>query len=312
MEPIILVHGGAGNIRDWRVLPKIEGVKTAAKVAYEILEKGGNALDAVEQAVRILEDDESMNAGRGSVLNEDGEVAMDACIMDGQTLDAGSVAVVKDIAHPITLARLVMEKTPHTFLAGHGANRFAKENGMKILSPGSLVTKDALYALEYFKKHGGIQGDCGDIENPGEVGTVGAVAIDCRGHVAAATSTGGLNGKMEGRVGDTPQIGGGTYADDETGAASATGHGESIMKFCVTHSIITAIRNNLDPQEATDSVLNRMTEKLKQTAGAISISKTGDIGIGMTTKRMPWAYRKGNTLFYGIEQGKQHSEVLVE
>ncbi|KAK9883287.1 hypothetical protein WA026_001470 [Henosepilachna vigintioctopunctata] len=312
MEPVLIVHGGAGNIRDSRVLNKVEGVKIAVIRGYEILNRGGSALEAVEEAVRILEDDECMNAGKGSVLNSDGEVEMDASIMDGRTLDAGAVAAVKDIAHPVTLARLVMEDTPHVLLAGPGARRFARKVNMPILAPGSLVTKDAEDALENFRTYGGIQCEIGEIENFGEVGTVGAVAMDSRGHLAAATSTGGINGKMPGRVGDSPLIGGGTFADDEIGAVSTTGHGESIQKFCVAHSIIKSMEKGLDPQEATDTVLAKMNERLKNTAGAITISKTGEVGIGMTTKRMSWAYRKGDKLIFGINKGCQQTEILEE
>ncbi|KAK9892280.1 hypothetical protein WA026_019087 [Henosepilachna vigintioctopunctata] len=305
MESILLVHGGAGNIRDSRVLPKTEIVKQAVKKGYEILNKGGSAVDAVEEAVRIMEDNEYLNAGKGSVLNSNGEVEMDASIMDGRDLNAGAVAVVKDIPHAITLARLVMEKTPHVFLAGAGAVEFAKTVGMPILPPGSLVTKDAEEALANFRKYGDPQGD-----NYGEVGTVGAVALDSKGHVAAATSTGGTIGKMPGRVGDTPLLGSGTYADDEVGAVSTTGHGESIQKMCVAHTIINEMKKGMNAQEATNLVLKRMTEKLKNTAGAITVSKKGEIGVGMTTRRMPWAYIKGNKLVYGIDPGSSQSETL--
>ncbi|KAL3273720.1 hypothetical protein HHI36_015150 [Cryptolaemus montrouzieri] len=174
MDPILIVHGGA-----------------AARAGYKVLKRGGSALDAVEEAVRILEDDESMNAGRGSVLNLDGEVEMDASIMVGSTLAAGAVTIVRDIAHPVSLARLVMEKTPHVLLAGSGANKFAEEQGIPRVPPGSLITNDAVEALAQFKKCGQILTEIGGKdENSGEVGTVGAVAIDAKGHLAAATSTG--------------------------------------------------------------------------------------------------------------------------
>lgn len=154
MEPIVLVHGGAGDIPDSRVNGKISGVKEAAKIGYNLLKNGGTVVDAVEAAVKYMEDDEAFNAGYGSVLNLDGEVEMDASIMVGSNLSAGAVTIVKNIPHPISLARLVMEKTPHVLLAGHGANKFAKEQGIPTLPEGKLVSKYALEALENFKKHG--------------------------------------------------------------------------------------------------------------------------------------------------------------
>ncbi|XP_044760541.1 isoaspartyl peptidase/L-asparaginase-like isoform X2 [Coccinella septempunctata] len=308
MEPIVLVHGGAGNVRDSRVPPKVAAVKVAAIRGYEVLERGGSAVDAVEEAVRTMEDDECMNSGHGSVLNSEGKVEMDSSIMNGATMDAGCVAVVRDIAHPVSLARMVMEKTPYVMLAGEGAMGFAKEMDVEMLPPGALVTDDAQKALEIYKQTGGVFYEIGETETVGEVGTVGAVALDFNGHIAAATSTGGLNGKHPGRVGDSPIIGSGTYARDDVGAVSATGHGETISKWCLAHSIITAMQRGADPQTATETSLNQMTDKLKETAGAICISKEGKVGIGMTTKRMSWAYRKGDELVYGIDKGKQEVE----
>lgn len=225
----MLVHGGAGDIPDSRVNGKILGVKLSANIGYGILKNGGSVVDAVEAAVKSMELDESFNAGYGSVLNLDGEVEMDASIMIGSNLSAGAVTIVKDIAHPITLARLVMEKTPHVLLAGHGANKFAREQGIETLPEGTLVSKYALEALEDFKKTGDNRTEIG-AKNIGEVGTVGAVAIDSEGRLAAATSTGGINGKMVGRSSDTSMIGSGTYADDLFGAVSTTGNPKK--RFC--------------------------------------------------------------------------------
>lgn len=310
MEPIILVHGGAGNVRDARVPPKLAATKAAANRGYEVLKRGGSAVDAVEEAVRMMEDNECMNSGHGSVLNSEGLVEMDSSIMDGSNMEAGSVAVVRDIAHPVSLARMVMDKTPYVMMAGEGAMGFAKEMGVEILPSGSLVTEDAKKALEVFKTVGGAFYEIGEAEIVGEVGTVGAVALDFEGHIAAATSTGGLNGKKPGRVGDTPIIGGGTYATDDVGAVSATGNGEAITKWCLGYRIIAAMENGNDPQKAVESHLNKMFDKLQQTAGAICISKDGKVGIGMTTKRMSWAYRKGNKLVFGIDKGKQEVETV--
>lgn len=305
MEPILIVHGGAGDISDSKIPSKIRGVKIAATEGYKVLKNGGSVLDAVETAVRILEDDESMNAGRGSVLNVQGEVEMDASIMLGSTLASGAVTVVKDIAHPISLARMVMEKTKHVLLAGEGAKKFAIEQGVEILPPGSLVTESALNSLKQCKTQGTMITEIFE-----GVGTVGAVAIDSNGRLAAATSTGGMSGKMVGRSSDTSLIGCGTYADDKSGAVSTTGHGESIIKFCLANSIVKAIEQGMDAQKATISVMENMTKRLNNTAGAITISNKGEVGVGFTTKKMPWAYRKGNRMFYGYEMGRQEEETV--
>ncbi|KAF2879445.1 hypothetical protein ILUMI_26725 [Ignelater luminosus] len=308
MLPVILVHGGAGDIMDSRVPAKIAGVKAAVKAGYAAFEKGGTVVDAVEAAVRIMEDDPAFNAGYGSVVNLEGEVEMDASIMIGSNLSAGAVTVVQDIANAISLARLVMEKTPHVLLAAHGAKKFAIDQGIPILPPGSLVTDTALEALENYKKYGTQLTEIAAVKNKGEVGTVGAVAVDAEGHVAAATSTGGITGKMVGRSSDTSVLGSGSYADDQFGAVSTTGHGETIMKFCVAHTIIKAMENGKSADQATIDTINAMTAKLNNTAGAITVSKTGEIGIAFSSKRMAWAYRQGNEVHYGIERGQHEKE----
>ncbi|XP_076270316.1 isoaspartyl peptidase/L-asparaginase [Rhynchophorus ferrugineus] len=310
MEPILLVHGGAGDIPDSRIQPKIDGNKKSVEAGYAILKNGGSALEAVEAAVRVMEDDEAFNAGYGSVLNLGGEVEMDASIMNGVDLSVGAVTVVKDVAHPISLARLVMDKTPHILLAGAGANKFAAEQGVPTLPPGSLVSPYAKQALEEYKRRKDTRTEIG-ARNPGEVGTVGAVAIDKNGNLAAATSTGGINGKMVGRSSDTSLVGCGTYADNDVAAVSTTGHGETIAKYCLAHAIVKSIQyENKNAHDATNQILTQMTDKLKNTAGAITISKTGDIGIGFTSRRMSWAYRKGNEIHYGIEKGQDNVDII--
>ncbi|KAL1497460.1 hypothetical protein ABEB36_008427 [Hypothenemus hampei] len=307
MEPIILVHGGAGDTPLSRIQEKFDGNRKSVEAGYKVLQNGGSALDAVEAAVRVMEDDGIFNAGYGSVLNLEGEVEMDASVMIGSTLEAGAITVVKDIANPISLARLVMEKTPHLLLAGAGANKFAEEQGIPRLSPGQLVTPYARSILEEFKKQKGINTK----KIPGGGGTVGAVAIDKNGHLAAATSTGGMNGKMVGRSSDTSLIGSGTYADDNIGAVSTTGHGETIARYCLAHAILKTMQyENKSADEATKETLKKMTAKLHNTAGAITISKDGEVGIGFTTDRMSWAYRKGNQYHYGIEPDQDFTKEL--
>jgi L-asparaginase / beta-aspartyl-peptidase len=311
MQPIVLVHGGAGDIPTSRVNGKIVGCKLAAKLGYKILQETNNVLDAVEVAVRSMELDENFNCGYGSVLTTAGCVEMEASIMHGAEGKAGCCSLVEDIMHPISVARLVMEKTPHNFLAGVGVMDFAREQGIEVMSPpGQLVTEYARQALEEWKKqhkkHGEVKFARTEI---GEVGTVGAVAIDKDGNIAVATSTGGITGKLPGRVGDTPLLGCGTYCDNRFGGVSTTGHGETIMKAVLAHDIIKRIDLlKKDPQTATEDACRQMTDRYEGTAGAITIGKQGDVGVSFTSKRMGWAYQKANKIYYGIEQNEKHEE----
>ncbi|XP_069358533.1 probable isoaspartyl peptidase/L-asparaginase CG7860 isoform X2 [Maniola hyperantus] len=308
MEPIILIHGGAGDIADSRVKGKFDGVKIAVIAGHKILEQGGSALDAVEAAVVSMEDDENFNAGYGSVLNLRGEVAMEASIMRGEDLNVGAVTLVKDFRHPISIAHKVLTDSPHSFLGGEGAKLFALEKGFTTVPPESLISENAKKALEEFLQHGEFGRTEIGMKNEAGVGTVGAVAIDKHGHIAVATSTGGMSGKAVGRIGDTPLIGSGTYADDNVGGVSTTGHGESILKYCLAHSIIKLMENGTDAATATREAVTGMTDRLKNTAGAITLSKNGDVGIFFSSKRMSWAYIKSNKIYYGIE----HNQILEE
>ncbi|VEN54666.1 unnamed protein product [Callosobruchus maculatus] len=277
IEPIVLVHGGAGDIPNMRVPVKFAGMKKSVKAGFDVLKAGGSALDAVEAAIKVMEDDEAFNAGFGSVLNTDGEVEMDASVMLGN-LSAGAVSIVRDIAHPISLARLVMEKTPHVMFAGSGANRFAKEQGVPTVPPGSLVSPSAKFSLDVFKRVQAWRMETDhtitnssdtptEVKNPGDVGTVGAVAIDANGNLVAGTSTGGTNGKMVGRVSDTSMIGSGTYCDGDVGAVSTTGHGDTIAKVCLAHSIIKEMEHGMSAQEAAKHCIDKLTSRLKHTVG---------------------------------------------
>lgn len=303
MEPILLVHGGAGEIQnDKRAEELLEGVKYAAKEGYKALKANNNSLlDGIEVAIRILEDNEMYNAGKGSVLNLDGEVEMDASIMVGSDLSAGAVTVVKDVKNPITLARRVMEKTPHFMLAGEGALRFAKEQKLEITPAGALVTEAKRLRLEDIKNK--------LVEKKAELGTVGAVAA-YKGHVVAGTSTGGYEGKMVGRSSDTCILGSGTYADDNVGAVSTTGHGESIARFCLAYAILKEIENGKSAQEATSFSLEEMTKRLKNTAGAITITPAGEVGVAFSSNRMTWAYQKGNELHFGVNKNDHRIEKI--
>lgn len=318
-EPVVLVHGGAGDIPDSRDNGKHRGTKLAVRLGYNKMLAGGSALDAVEEAVRSMELDDNFNCGYGSVLNIDGVVAMDASIMSGDNLNAGCVTLVEDILHPISLARRVMENTNHTFLGADGAMKFAKEQGIPILYPkGQLVTQNSKNALEEFKRDQamGISTVNAKTETGhevsklyGEPGTVGAVAIDMDGNIAAATSTGGMTGKIVGRIGDSPILGSGTYADNNSGGVSTTGHGETIMRYNVAQKILQRIEFlGEDAETATQMVLEAMTARLTQTAGAITIDAAGNIGYYWTSEKMAWAYRKGDEVRYGIRHGDDFVE----
>jgi len=228
MQPKLIVHGGAWNIPNEMDSAHQNGVTAALKAGYAILEQGGSALDAVEKAVNIMEADDTFDAGRGAFLNEIGEIELDAMIMDGRDLGYGAVGAVQNLLNPVSLARKVMEQTEHCFLVGKGAQLFAQRMGFEALDPKALLTTRELEFYHNikdqvdFKTHHPFQNEPRD--------TVGAVAMDAQGNLAAATSTGGTARKMVGRVGDSPMPGAGGYADNELGAVSTTGWGESIMK----------------------------------------------------------------------------------
>lgn len=312
--PTVLVHGGAGKIAEGVIPSKLNGVKMAAHIGYETLLSTGDVVSAVEEAVRSMETNGAFNAGYGSVLNWEGDIQMDAAIMNGSDLNAGCVSLITDILHPISLARCVMEKTRHVYLAGRDAMIFAAENNFTLLPEGALITNESKQALEDYKNsiNGGVtefdfqsisikNGLTDGMETFGSPGTVGAVAIDANGNVAAATSTGGITGKMPGRIGDSPILGAGTYADNAAGSVSATGHGESIMRFNVASRILALVKyEGLTAQEATSKVLDEMRERFNQTAGVISIDHQGNLGIYFTSQHMPWAYQTSNELHYGV------------
>ncbi|KAL4640913.1 isoaspartyl peptidase/L-asparaginase-like [Arapaima gigas] len=308
MEPVIVVHGGAWAIPDSLTEASIAGVKAAAQKGLSVLKSGLSALDAVEVAVRSLEDDPAFDAGYGAVLNMDGEVELDAIIMDGKTLAAGAVSSVRNITHPVTLARAVMEKTDHIMLTDRGASRFADTVGITPVPINTLVTENERREWEHYKKYAvGVK----ELFNS-QWGhdTVGAVALDCYGNLACATSTGGIQNKMVGRVGDTPIIGSGGYADNQNGAVSCTGHGESIMKVTLARLILFHMEQGNVSREATDASLAYMGERVQGGGGAIVITPSGDWAARFTTKRMPWAVARGESLFYGLNPGDMFEEQL--
>ncbi|XP_041872896.1 isoaspartyl peptidase/L-asparaginase [Corvus kubaryi] len=307
MKPVIVVHGGAGRIFKEREEGCRGGVVRAALQGYSVLKQGGSAVDAVEEAVRSMEDDPHFNAGCGSVLNEKGEVEMDAIIMDGKNLDSGAVSAVKCIANPIKLARLVMEKTKHMLLTDHGAHLFAKAMGIPEIPGEKLITERS---RERWKKN--LEPDSNPEEFQKDLGTVGAVAIDSEGNVACATSTGGLSNKLIGRVGDTACIGSGGYADNHSGATSTTGHGESIMKVVLARLILYHMEQGMSPEVAADTALDYMKTRVGGLGGVIVVNKAGEWAARFSTKQMSWATVKDDNLHYGIYAGEKHIKSVDE
>ncbi|XP_063299052.1 isoaspartyl peptidase/L-asparaginase [Pelobates fuscus] len=299
MRPVIVVHGGAGVIVKEYEEGYRAGVSLAALKGFEVMKHGGSALKSVEEAVIVLEDDPLFNAGHGSVLNEEGDIEMDAIIMDGKTLRSGAVSAVRCIANPITLARLVMEKTDHMLLTCKGASLFAKAQGIQEVPTEKLITERS---RERWKKN--LLPGSNPLACQLGLGTVGAVAIDAEGNLACATSTGGITNKMVGRVGDTACIGSGGYADNAVGAVSTTGHGESIMKVTLATLILHRIEQGMSPEEASDTALDYMKTRVNSFGGVIVVNHKGEWAAKFSTKQMSWAVVQDDQLQCGIEQGK--------
>lgn len=278
----ILVHGGAGSIPSERRSAHEAGCKEAARAGHRVLEAGGDAIDAVQVAARVLEDLPQFNAGTGACLNEAGEVEHDASIMEGGKLRAGAVCAVARIKNPIDLARRVLDDGRHVLLAGEGALLFAQSQGIAPVDPATLVTPDAVKALERYRAGRSPSGWAG--------GTIGAVARDKAGHVAAATSTGGVIGKRRGRVGDSPIIGAGTLADDGSGAISATGDGEAVLRLGLAHRIGARLRAGDVAEAVCREELAVLRDLLAGTGGVIVISKNGALAWARTTETMSFAW----------------------
>ncbi|KAK3262396.1 hypothetical protein CYMTET_28746 [Cymbomonas tetramitiformis] len=354
----IAVHGGAYAIPDGIAEASVKGVSKAAAIGYEILLRGGSALEAVEAAVRELERNPAFDAGVGSVLNEDGGIEMDAMIMDGRTLECGAVAGMSSVEHPVTAARLVMQDTNHVMFVGEGADRIAHELGMPTATHDELVTSAAREEWNYYRKYRSTISALFDNKEGSKVNstekrsepthaqathvqrskmlssflrcwswpsmlnrhtevvelghdTVGAVAYDCDGHVAAATSTGGITAKKKGRCGDSPIVGSGGYAADGLGAVSTTGHGEAIIKVVLAHRILAEhVRAGSEGgqevggfQRSVEQGLEYMKTRVNGYGGVIGVDGQGRVGMAHTTKRMAWAkaeQRHGGAISAGL------------
>ncbi|WP_374528359.1 isoaspartyl peptidase/L-asparaginase family protein [Novosphingobium sp.] len=289
----IAIHGGAGTMSREAMTPEKEAEYRAAldhalKVGEQVLASGGSALDAVTAVVVTLEDDPHFNAGKGAVFTWEGRNELDSAIMDGRTRAAGAVAGVTIVKNPVKLARAVMEKSPHVMLAREGAEQFARENGLEIVDPKYFYTSERWQQLQEVKS-----GKLSWFDVDRKYGTVGAVAVDSEGHVAAATSTGGLTGKRWGRIGDSPVIGAGTYADDRACAVSATGSGEFFIREGVAHEICARLRfTKENAQTAADAVMAE-TGALGGDGGVIVVTPDGQAVFSFNT---PGMYRaRGNS-----------------
>jgi beta-aspartyl-peptidase (threonine type) len=273
----IIVHGGAHTITDDKAKAHKVGCARAVDAAAKLLEDGGTCLDAVENAIRILEDDPTFNAGFGSMLNSLGEVEMDAAIMEGSGLHAGAVAAIRGVRHPISVARHVMD-TPHALLSGEGARSFARERGCELCAPEEMIDDAMRTEWKASKEMRGSD-------------TVGAVALDLFGNFAAGTSTGGLMHKMPGRIGDSPLIGLGLYADNMAGGCSLTGTGESIMRLALAHRIVSAMCNGEAADRAAEEAIAVMARRVGGEAGCIVLDRQGRIGLAHNAQNLAHGYR---------------------
>jgi L-asparaginase / beta-aspartyl-peptidase len=266
--PAIIVHGGAGPIKDDSLPERLQGCKDAALAGWKILDQGGSSLDAVEAAVMALEDNSLFNAGTGSTLNSLGQIEMDAAIMEGESLRAGAVAAVSGIKNPIKLARHIMEDGRHVMLAGNGALMFARQIGFAEVSSESLISERERNRWQ--NAHG----------------TVGCVAFDREGKLAVATSTGGIFNKLPGRVGDSPLLGCGTYANKH-GAVSCTGHGEAIMRILMARAALEYLQNGIEPFEAARRAVGDLERLTGGSGGLILIDSCGRLAYARNTTHMP-------------------------
>lgn len=302
MQPSLIVHGGAWDIPDEAVAACKEGCQNALAAGWSILAKGGSALDAVEAAVGVLEDDPVFDAGYGSHLNLDGKVECDAIIMDGATLRAGAAAGLQRVKNPIRLARKIWEECPHMMLVAEGAERFAQKSGLQLCDPAELISeaehdaylrcREDQHAANHHRGH--------------EQGTVGAVAVDRDGRLFAATSTGGTCCKLPGRVGDSPLIGCGCYADSEAGGVSCTGYGEAIMKIVMAKTAVDFLRsegsreqeNAPSARNAAQKAVDLLARRGKGTGGLILLDRGGNPGIAFNTPRMAYGYVRAEDSFF--------------
>jgi beta-aspartyl-peptidase (threonine type) len=290
MNPVLVVHGGAWAIPDDMLEAHLQGVRNATNAGWRILESSGSALDAVEAAVVVMEDDEAFDAGRGSFLNREGKVQLDALIMDGNTLRAGGVGCVEHIGNPIRAARKVLSESPHVYFVAGGAERFAKEHGIPLCKNEDLIIPREIERLRNFQDLATSEGQ--ELFAP-EIShdTVGAVALDRSGNIAAATSTGGTLNKAPGRLGDSSLIGCGCYADNQSAAVSITGWGEPIMKLVLAKWAADRVASGNLPQWVAAEAMNYLKDRVSGHGGIIVLDSEGRFGLAHNTPRMAWAIK---------------------
>jgi L-asparaginase / beta-aspartyl-peptidase len=289
--PILLIHGGAWAMPDDEIAAHERGISNALDAGYAVLERGGTSVEAVEAAVVVMEDDETFDAGRGSFLTRDGRVQLDALLMNGENLRTGGVACVERLPNPIKAARLVLDESPHVYFVGLGAERFAMSHGMKLCDNMDLVIpreQKRLYAAQEAELKGLRDTTFSGAEAQASHDTVGAVALDIHGNLAAGTSTGGTLNKAPGRVGDSSLIGCGCYADNLSAAVSLTGWGEPIMKLVLGKWAVDRVQAGASPQDAATAAIDYLYHRLGGHGGVILLGPDGRVGMAHNTPRMAW------------------------
>ena len=308
INPVLVVHGGAWDIPDDMVEAHLNGVRNAAAAGWRTLEGGGSALDAVEEAVVVLEDDETFDAGRGSFLNRDGKVQLDAFIMDGSTLRGGGVGCVERLRNPVRAARKILSDSPHVYFVAEGAERFAEEHGITLCRNEDLIIPREVDRLRAYQSQIEASGDGKDLFAPAIAqdllshDTVGAVALDRDGNIAASTSTGGTLNKAPGRLGDSSLIGCGCYADNLSAAASTTGWGEPIMKLVLAKWAADRVESGSLPEWVAQEAMNYLQQRLNGHGGIILLDAKGRFGIAHNTPRMAWAIHTVEKKETGIQR----------
>lgn len=302
--PVLVIHGGAWAIPDDMIDAHLNGVRRALDEGWHVLERGGKALDAVQAGIVSMEEDETFDAGRGSFLTRDGRVQLDALMMDGSNLRAGGVGCVEHIRNPICAARLVLDESPHVYMVAEGAEDFAQEHGMQLCRNEDLVIPREVARLkEAQAKAAAGQPDttfAGSAYDKGH-DTIGAVALDADGNIAAGTSTGGTLNKAPGRVGDSSLIGCGCYADNQSAAVSCTGWGEPIMKLVLAKWAADRVQGGAAPDAVAQEAMFYLHRRLNGHGGMILLDQRGRLGIAHNTPRMAWAYRSTQAENAGVK-----------
>ena len=300
-QPVLLIHGGAWAMPDDAVAAHETGIANALAAGYALLEKGASAVDAVEAAVAVMEDDDTFDAGRGSFLTQDGRVQLDALLMNGGNLRTGGVACVERLRNPIHAARLVLDHSPHVYFVGTGAERFARQHGMALVDNTELIVpreRERLMAFQKAELEGATDTTfSGPLDSHD---TVGAVALDADGNIAAGTSTGGTLSKAPGRVGDSSLIGCGCYADNLSAAVSLTGWGEPIMKLVLGKWAVDRVASGASPEAAAHAAIDYLFARLGGHGGIILLGPDGRVGLAHNTPRMAWGLQTSTGATWGV------------